>query len=433
MSASPGPAPAPEGHWLAERRYGAYAELGWHEALRRDVVAGVSVALVSIPLGQGVALACHLRPEVGVLAGAIAGTVGALVGGTRHQAYGPSAALLPVVAALVLSHGHPFMLLCILLAGLLLVLLGFARLGSWLRHVPQSVVLGFTLGIAISLGLGQLPWMLGLKAPALPLGGKLLWVVQHLNESQGLALGLSLLSLALLWLCARLGPFVPGPLVAVGMASALQVGVLGPYGLPTVGHLMGEGGALWVWPALGQHSPWALVGPVISLALIVALESLLSARVAQRLAQDEAPLQADRELLGQGLGSVANALLGCMPTSGALARTVVNLRCGAVSPLASFVKAVVMAASVGFAGPWVAVVPLASVGGLLFYVAWSMAQPSELRLVWGQGRAHLLLMAYTLVCTLAFDLAWAVLSALALYGLWAWWARALTSVPSELG
>ncbi|WP_111414052.1 C4-dicarboxylic acid transporter DauA [Billgrantia lactosivorans] len=375
----------------------------WHQGyglaeLKRDLLAGLTLGIVAVPLSMALAIATGVPPQHGLYTAIVAGAVIALTGGSRFNISGPTAAFVVILFPIVASHGLGGLLIATLMAGLILVALGLARLGNLIQFVPYPVVLGFTAGIAVVIALLQLPDFLGLEGVAL--GDSTLHnlaaIVRATPSLAPAELGIGLLTLAALILWPRLKLPLPAPLVglAVGTLAALAVAPLGVE-IETIASRFswehqGQAGSGIPPFAPGLLLPWRLpgadgapltvdfalirelLGPALAIAMLAAIESLLCAVVADGLTRTRHDPNA--ELIGQGLGNLAAPFFGGITATAALARTATNIRSGAVSPLAAVVHAlVVLLAVVALAGV-LALVPMAALAALLFVIAWNMSE-----------------------------------------------------------
>lgn len=389
----------------------------------RDLMAGLIVAMVAIPLAMGFAMASGLRPEQGIVGGAVAGIIGALFGGSKYQVYGPTAAFIPVIAAVMLKYDHGFLVLAALIAGVILMLMGVARLGKLVSRVPHSIVVGFTLGIAFVIAFSQAGEILGLKAS---LGhtflDKVEGVVQHLDAVNPAAIGLAVFTFAVSKALLKVSPFIPAPLIALGAGTLASSTILAGHGLVRIKDKFGAIPTdffVFTPPALPALTPELLMDLAFFVAAIVfvsAVESLLCSRMADRLAENKGtPFHPDKEFWGQGLVQIVVPLLNGFPHTGALARTATNIKLGALSPLAGIFKAVLKLGLAAFLASFLEQVPMACIGGILLYVASGMVKPAEVREVLAMNRFHVALMAYTAVAVVMTDFLKGVLSALVIY------------------
>ena len=394
----------------------------------KDLGAGFTVAVVALPLAMAFAIASGLPPAAGLWTSIIAGGLVALLGGSPVQIAGPAGAFIVIVYGIVERHGVANLLVATAAAGVLLFLMGLLRLGNLVRKVPAPIVVGFTNGIAVLIALSQLRDWLGLSVPRMPADffGQLATLGTHIGSFNPWAFGLGLATVCGLWLWPRLwhagsplratldtplvhefanvGARVPGPVVALVSLSLLAALLHWP--VETIGSRFGgipSGLPLWAPPDLSWAGLQALARPILTLAVLGAIESLLCARVADQVS-GQPPHDPNQELMAQGLANLAVPCFGGMPATGTIARTVTNARAGATSPVAGLAHAVVLAAIVLLAAPLAMQVPLAVLAGVLLFTAWNMGEWHEFARLRGQPLAHGVLVVLTFVLTVAFDL-----------------------------
>jgi SulP family sulfate permease len=346
-------------------RAGLFARRHW----AANLSAGVVVGIVSLPLSMAFAIASGMRPVDGLVSGVVAGLVVAIFGGTRTQIAGPTGAFVAILAGIAASHGRDGLLIAGLMAGALLLVFGLLRLGRLIRHVPDAVITGFTAGIGVVIFLGQVPGFLGIAGP--PAGAvheRIAALLAALPAADPATTSLSLLGLALMLHGPRLPGLarVPGPLLAMLAATGLHAAVPAFAHVQTIGDVFGAISARWPPPSLptGFGERWqALLPAALSIALLGALESLLSARIAS------ARHDGDQELLAQGVANLLAPLFGGLATSGAIGRTAASLRLGATSPLAGIVHALTLLAILLALAPFAAQVPICALAAILVGVS----------------------------------------------------------------
>jgi sulfate permease, SulP family len=407
---------------------GRYEDLfngDWRLKVFRDFTAGLVVAMIAIPLAMGFAMASGLRPEQGIVGGAIAGLIGALFGGSKYQVYGPTAAFIPVIQSIVTQHDYLFLVLCSLVSGVILMAMGVARLGRMVAKVPHSIVVGFTIGIAITIALSQVGELLGLRSP---LGyrffAKVQGIVANIGELNLYALAIGLLTFLITKYLLKVSAYVPAPLIALGVCTALSGTIWATKGFVLVKDKYGSiptDFLVFTPPAAMQFTPAFLMDLAYFSAAIIfvaAVESLLCSRMADRLADNRGiPFNPNKELWGQGMVNIIAPLVNGFPHTGALARTATNIRLGAVSPLAGIFKCVLKLSLAAYLATFLEIVPMACIGGILLYVAVGMVKPAEVREVLRTNRFHVGVMIYTAVMVVLTDFLIGVLSAIILYGL----------------
>ncbi|MFD7687051.1 SulP family inorganic anion transporter [Streptomyces sp. NPDC059781] len=382
---------------------------------RRDLLAGLTVAVVALPLALGFGVSSGLGAEAGLATAVVAGALAAVFGGSDLQVSGPTGAMTVVLVPIVADHGPAGVLTVGLMAGVVLVALALLRAGGSMRYVPAPVVEGFTLGIACVIGLQQIPNALGVPVPE---GERVLVVAwraggEFIRDPGWMAPALALAVAAVMLLGARWKPTVPFSVLAVitatvvtqtvGLDGARPIGDLPP-GLPAPSLSFVDTGALG-----------SLLAPALAVAALAALESLLSASVADGMTVGQRH-DPDRELFGQGLANIAAPLFGGVPATGAIARTAVNVRTGATSRLASLTHAAVLAVIVFAAAPLVSRIPLAALAGVLLATAVRMVEAGSLRAMARATRSDALILVLTAVATLVLDLVQAVIIGLVVAG-----------------
>ncbi|MEU2822265.1 SulP family inorganic anion transporter [Streptomyces bacillaris] len=392
---------------------------------RRDLLAGLTVAIVALPLALGFGVSSGLGAEAGLATAVVAGALAAVFGGSNLQVSGPTGAMTVVLVPIVAEHGPGGVLTVGLMAGVLLIGLALLRAGRSMRYVPAPVVEGFTFGIAGVIALQQIPNALGVAAPE---GDNKVLVVawravqEFAAHPDMTALSITVGVAGLMLLGARRFPTVPFSVVAVVLATvAVQVFGLGaePIGALPTGLAAPSLGFVEV-SALGS-----LVAPAVAVAALAALESLLSATVADGMTVDQKH-DPDRELFGQGVANLAAPLFGGVPATAAIARTAVNVRTGASSRLAALTHAAVLAVIVFAAAPLVSRIPLAALAGVLLATAVRMVEVGALRAMARATRSDAVVLVLTAVATLVLDLVLAVVIGLVVAG-----ALALRAVAGE--
>ncbi len=374
---------------------------------RGDLVAGLTVGVVALPLALAFGVSSGAGAEAGLVTAVVAGLVAAVLGGSHVQVSGPTGAMVVVLAPIVASRGPGALGAVCLLAGALVVLAGVFRLGRAVGAIPWPVIEGFTLGIAVIIFLQQVPAAVGVPAAGHD-ANAVVAAVQSVGEARwpgALWAMVTVLAVAAVMLLApRVHPAVPGSIAAIVLVTVVAAAT----GLPlaTIGTLP-AGLPVPTLPSLDLASLSGLAGPAITVAALAAIESLLSARVAASHS-DTGPYDPDRELVGQGLASVAAGIFGGMPATGAIARTAVNVRSGARTRFAAVVHALLLLAVVGVAGPVVAHIPLAALSGVLMVTAVRMVSVRTVSAVLGSSRAAALLFVLTAVITVSVDLIYAV-------------------------
>ena len=374
---------------------------------RTDVVAGLTVGVVALPLALGFGIATGLGAQAGLVTAIVAGLVAAVFGGSNVQVSGPTGAMTVVLVPVVAHFGAGAVMIVGLMAGVLVIIAAFAGVGRYLAFIPWPVVEGFTIGIAAIIFLQQVPTALGVPKPAGENTAAI--AVRAVGDALGgagtwQALALVTLVAVIMVGSARLHRAIPGSLLAVVVATVvasvanLNVTLIGalPAGLPAPS-----------LPSVSAGQLSELFSAALAVALLAGLESLLSAKVADGMS-DAPPHDPDRELFGQGLANLVTPLFGGMPATGAIARTAVNVRSGGRTRLAAITHALVLVAVVYLGGSLVAEIPLAALAGVLMVTACRMVDVHGVRMVLRSTRGDAAVLLLTAAATIAFDLIVAV-------------------------
>jgi sulfate permease, SulP family len=406
-----------------DSRYEDLRKGKWYLNVSRDFTAGLIVAMVAIPLAMGFAMASGLKPEQGIVGGAVAGLVGALFGGSKYQVYGPTAAFIPIIAALMLSYNHGFLVLASIIAGVLLLILGLARLGRVVALVPHSIVVGFTIGIAVTIALTQVGEMFGLpKKLGISFFEKVRGIADQVGYINWYPLALALMTFAIIKGLLKVSIFIPAPLVALGVAVFFSSHVWGAKGLVLIKDRYGEiptNLLVFTGPVLPEMTAKVLFDLayfVVAILFVSGVESLLCSRMADRLADNRGtPYNPNKELWGQGWVQILVPIFNGFPHTGALARTATNIKVGALSPLAGIFKFALKLTLAIWLASFLGTVPMACIGGILLFVAYGMVKPAEVKQVFNHNRFHIGLMIYTAIMVIITDFLIGVLSAIVLY------------------
>ena len=377
-----------------------------------NIVAGVVVGVVALPLAMAFAIASGVKPEQGLYTAIIAGVAVSLFGGSRVQIAGPTGAFIVILAGVVAQFGVTGLLVATLMAGVILVAMGLARLGAVIRFIPDPVIVGFTAGIAVIIWVGQWGYFFGLPEPA---GGPFyLETWQLLRSLPRLHLPTALLALASLAL-ALWGPRipglarVPGPLMAM-IAATVAVAAFDVPGVATIESTFGaipRALPSLQLPEIGFDQLMLLLPSAFTIAMLGAIESLLSAVVADGMAGTRH--DSNQELIGQGIANIVAPLFGGIAATGAIARTATNIRNGGNAPIAGVVHALVLVLVLLVLAPWAGKVPLCALAAILFVVAWNMAEARRFaRLVRRAPRADVAILLITFALTILVDLVVAV-------------------------
>lgn len=388
--------------------------------LKFDLPAGLTVAIVALPLALGFGITTGAGAASGLATAIVAGFLAALFGGSNFQVSGPTGAMTVVLVPIVASYGVQVLFVIGLAAGVLVILLGLLRLGRFIEKVPWSVMEGFTLGIAIVIALQQVPLVFEVERGAGTESLMVTWntlgnVVSHPIHWNSLAVVGATLVVQVVWATfqsqRKFRIRIPASAVAVLVVS-LSVWAIG-LDVAKIGELPAESIFVFNW-TLPPLSPLALAYPILAVALLAAIESLLAARVADSMAHKvlggDAPRHApNRELIGQGLASIGSALVGGMPATGAIARTGVNVESGARTRLAAMIHAVALAVFVFALAPLVGEIPLAALAAVLLTTSWRIASPASVREAMQTTNVERISYAVTAISVVAIDLIWGTL------------------------
>lgn len=414
---------------LLDSRFEDLDKKTWKTTLYRDFSAGLVVALTAIPMAMGFAMAMGLRPEQGIIAGALACIVGRTFGGSKYQVYGPTAAFIPVVAGLMNKYGvnaggtfesaHGFLVLASILAGIVLMICGLLGMGKYAKIVPPSIVVGFTVGIAVSIALSNGSEALGLASTSGGLVKKVVAMVSNIGSTNLWALVLAAITFFMTRLLLKVSIFIPAPLLALGTCTLLAATVLSGQGIALVGDRYGSipnNFFVFTGPSLPGTS-FAVFADlayfVIAIVFVSGVESLLCSSMADRLANNKkTPFNPDKEFWGQGLVQIITPLVNGFPCTGALARTATSIKAGAMTPFAGYFKGVLKLGMAYFMAPYLERVPMACIAGILLWVASNMIKKVEIKEVMAQGRFHTAVMIFTAIMVPVTDFLTGVISAL---------------------
>ncbi len=394
--------------FLEARRAGLLSRGHWLP----NIVAGLVVGVVALPLAMAFAIASGARPEQGIYTAIIGGALISICGGSRVQIAGPTGAFIAILAGITAKYGIAGLQVATLMAGVMMLLMGLAKMGGVIKFIPAPVVVGFTAGIGVIIFVGQWSDFLGLPKPAGEhFHDKLYQLLLSLPQVHLPTLGLAALGLALVLLAPRVKGLarVPGPLVAMLAVTLLQAWLQLP-GVATIGSAFGgipTGLPEFVLPQVSLTQAILLIGPAFTIAMLGSIEALLSAVVADGMAGTRH--DSNQELIGQGLANVVVPLFGGFAATGAIARTATNIRNGATSPLAGIMHAATLVAVLLFVAPLAAGIPLAVLAAILFVVAWNMSEARHFaHLLKTAPRADRVILLITFLLTVFADLVVAV-------------------------
>jgi SulP family sulfate permease len=374
-----------------------------------DLIAGITVGLVALPLAMAFSIASGLTPQAGIYCAIVTGFLISALGGSKTQIGGPTGAFVVVVAGIVAAHGVDGLFMCTVMAGVLLIIMGVTGLGTAVKFIPRPVVIGFTNGIAVLIASTQVKDFFGLHLDKVP---GVFWLrmealATNFHTLSFEATALAVFTLLTLIICRSLSPRIPGPIVALLLATSavyffkLPVETIGtrfggiPSGLP---HMQ--------IPKFRSDLIHGLLGPAFTVAMLGAIESLMSAVVSDRMSNDRH--NPNVELIGQGVANFFSPMFGGLPATGAIARTATNIRSGAQSPVAGMIHALTLLCILLFAAPLVSYIPMAALAGILMVVAYNMGEWREIPQLLKLTKTDISIWLVTFALTVFADLTVAV-------------------------
>ena len=376
-----------------------------------DVTAGIIVAIIALPLSIALAIASGVSPEKGLYTAIVAGFVIALLGGSRVNISGPTAAFATIVAGIVAQYGVDGLAVATVMAGAILILLGLLRLGSLIKYIPETITVGFTSGIAVTIAIGQIKDFLGITfAPgtnAIEAPEKIAAIVESISTFNPLALVTGLAALAILIVWPKINKKIPGSLIAV-LVITVAVAVTG---LPvnTIGDLYTINASLppFAIPEFDMAAIMSLIPSAFTIAILAAIESLLSCVVSDKMISDTH--NSNTELIAQGAGNICSALFGGIPATGAIARTAANVKNGGRSPVSGIVHAIVLLLVLVVFMPYAAFIPMPVIAAVLFMVAYNMSEWRHFVAICKNAPVYeTLVLVLTFALTVIFDLVVAI-------------------------
>lgn len=374
-----------------------------------DLTAGIIVGIVALPLAIAFAIASGVKPEQGLITAIIAGFIVSAFGGSRVQIAGPTGAFIVIVYGILEQYGFQGLVIATIMAGFLLIIMGFARLGTLLKFIPYPLTIGFTSGIALIIFSSQIKDLFGLRIQNLPADFIEKWILYFEKMStvnlDALLVGVGSLVVILLW--SRITHRIPGPLVAILLATA----VVHLFHIPveTIGSRFGEVPSNLPVPH-SPHITWktitSLVSPAITIALLGSIESLLSAVVADGMTRTRH--RSNMELIAQGIANIVSPLFGGLPATGAIARTATNVKNGGRTPIAGMIHSITLFLIMIFFGKWAALIPLPALAAILIVVAYNMSEWHSFVKVLRSPKSDVAVMLITFGLTVIIDLTVAI-------------------------
>lgn len=376
-----------------------------------DVVSGIIVAIIALPLSIALALASGVGPEQGIYTAIIAGFLISFLGGSRVQIAGPTAAFATIVAGIVAENGMSGLALATVMAGILLVIMGFLRLGSLIRYIPYTITTGFTAGIAVTILIGQIKDFLGLTYPdgtvTIETKDKVAAIFDNISTINFETLLVGAVCLAILIVWPYISSKIPGSLIAV-IVGIVMVRTMN-LNVNTIGDLYSINNSLpsFTMPDFSFEMIRKVAPDAVTIAILAAIESLLSCVVADGMINSHH--RPNMELIAQGIGNVGSALFGGIPATGAIARTAANIKNGGRSPIAGIVHSIVLVLVLVFLMPYASWIPMPTIAAILFMVAYNMCQwRTFVHLCKTSPKSDILVLVATFVLTVVFDLVVAI-------------------------
>lgn len=384
------------------------------EQFVKDVIAGIIVAIIALPLSIALALASGVTPEKGIYTAITAGFVISFLGGSRVQIAGPTAAFATIVAGIVAKNGFEGLVIATLLAGIILILMGFLRLGSLIKFIPYTITTGFTAGIAVTIVIGQIKDFLGLTIvtdePLIETMDKLKGVIRFIDTInwQAVIVGVVCMAVLIGWgylpgFCKKIPPSLIAVLVSIAMVKGLNMKV------NTIGDLYEISNKLPTIsiPAFSLKTVRNVLPDAFTIAILAAIESLLSCVVADSMVNSRH--RSNMELIAQGAGNIVSALFGGIPATGAIARTAANVKNGGRTPIAGMVHSVVLLLILVVLMPYAALIPMPAIAAILFMVAYNMCGWRKfVHLCKTSPKSDIIVLVVTFVLTVVFDLVAAI-------------------------
>jgi len=375
----------------------------------KDLIAGIIVGIVALPLAIAFAIASGVSPEKGLFTAIIAGFIIAALGGSRVQIGGPTGAFIVIVYGIVQQFGVNGLIIATFMAGIILILMGIAKVGNAIQYIPYPLIVGFTTGIAVIIFSSQMKDLFGLRMGAVPADFTGKWVAYSHNLSSinpsAIIIGVSTLIIVFLW--PKVTHKIPGSLVAILVTTAAVYFLKLP--VETIGSRFGAIPSTFPHPALPQLSISVVRGlmrPAITIALLGSIESLLCAVVADGMIGGNH--RSNTELIAQGIANISSAIFGGIPATGAIARTATNIKNGGRTPVAGMIHAIILLLIMLFVGKWAALIPMATLGGILIIVAYNMSEWENFLSVLKGTRSDAAVLLATFLLTVFIDLTVAI-------------------------
>ena len=378
--------------------------------LMKDIISGIIVAIIALPLSIALAIASGVGPEQGLYTAIIAGFFISFFGGSRVQIGGPTAACVGIIYGIVVEYGTDGLIVATILAGIILVIMGICRFGSLIKYIPYTITTGFTCGIAVTLFVGQLKDFFGMDIASVPSEflDKLIIYGKNIRTVNVTATLIGLLAVAIMLVCPKITDKIPGSLIAIIVTTAIVYFAKLP--VNTIGSVYGQLNSAFPAfhvPAISMKLVQQMLSPAFTIAVLAAIESLLSAVVSDGMIGDTH--KSNAELIGQGLGNIFSGLFGGIPATGAIARTAANVRNGGYTPIAGIAHCVTLTIILLVLMPLAALIPMTTLAAVLLVVAANMADWSSfIRLCKSAPKSDIIVLVTTFFLTVFFDLVVAI-------------------------
>ncbi|MBB6446949.1 SulP family inorganic anion transporter [Bacillus benzoevorans] len=395
-----------KGKFFPDERFRGYSWKG----LQKDLISGIIVGIIAIPLGMAFAIASGVKPEYGIYTTIIAGIFISLFGGSKFQIGGPTGAFIPILFGIVMSYGYENLLVAGFMAGIILVLMGVFKLGSLIKYIPRPVTIGFTTGIAITIFTGQITNFLGLTGVENKESfiSKMAEIFRHLYTINMYSVITAVICLVIILVTTKLLPKVPGSLLGLIVSTVIAASFF-PGEVATIGSAYGEipnSLPKLSFPDIDLATMKNLIGPAFVIALLGGIESLLSAVVADGMTNSRH--NSNKELIGQGIANIVTPLFGGIPATGAIARTATNIKSGAVSPISGVIHGIAVLLVLMIFAPFASHIPLASLAPVLMIVAWNMSERHVFSYILITRTSDSVVLVVTFLLTVFVDLTTAV-------------------------
>ena len=382
------------------------------QTLVQDLLAGVIVGIVALPLAIAFGIASGASPEAGILTAIVAGFIISFFGGSRVQIGGPTGAFIVIVYGIIQEYGMNGLMIATFMAGAFLILMGVLHLGTIIKYIPYPIVVGFTSGIALTIFATQIKDLFGLQVESVPAGFLDKWVVyaENIGTINWWALAVGVVSILIIVLTPKVSRRIPGSLVAIVVMTLATLGLkyFGIEGIETIGDRFTISSALPTpsVPELNWETITRLAQPAMIIAMLGAIESLLSAAVADGVIGDRH--DSNQELVAQGIANMVSPLIGGIPATGAIARTMTNINNGGRTPVAGIAHAIVLALIYLFLMPLVQYIPMACLAGILVVVSYNMSEWRSFRAIFRNPKSDIIVLLVTFFLTVIFDLTLAI-------------------------